>query len=191
MDRGVTALALTNINSTYDIWDFVKRCREEGLKPIAGAEIRNGDALLYILLAAHTSGLAWINRFISNHLLVKKDFPLPSEDTRFFENSWDGFVIYPLDNKPLAELLPNERIGILPWEIGKLYSIDWKPFRDRLVVRQPVTIQDKKYHALHRLLRCIDKNLLLSKLPPELECSIKETFVPPSMPLEKVGMRRP
>jgi DNA polymerase III alpha subunit len=38
---GVTALALTNINSTCDAWDFVKHCREAQIKPILGVEIRN------------------------------------------------------------------------------------------------------------------------------------------------------
>ena len=64
-DNGVTALALTNINSTCDTWDFVQYCREAGIKPLCGAEIRNGDTLLYILLAANNKGLTWINEFLS------------------------------------------------------------------------------------------------------------------------------
>ena len=38
-DKGVKALALTNINTTYDTWDFVKHCRSAGIKPITGAEV--------------------------------------------------------------------------------------------------------------------------------------------------------
>ena len=75
INQGVTSLALTNINSTCDVWEFVKRCQEGGIKPIAGVEVRNESKLLYILLAANNIGLAWINEFLSEHLIQKKLFP--------------------------------------------------------------------------------------------------------------------
>ena len=51
VEAGATELALTNINSTCDAWDFVQYCRQQNIKPILGVEIRNGHKLLYILLA--------------------------------------------------------------------------------------------------------------------------------------------
>ena len=110
----------------------------------------------------------------------KKPFPETATGPVFFENSPDGFVIYPLLAKPLSELLPNERIGVLPWEVNKLIAIDWKNYKDKFVVRQPVTFQNKTYFNLHRLLRAVSKNCLLSKLPVEAQASEKETFVSPS-----------
>lgn len=62
--KGVASLALTNINSTGDCWEFVRLCRENGLKPIIGVEVRNIDKLLYILIAANNKGFAWINDFL-------------------------------------------------------------------------------------------------------------------------------
>ncbi len=204
-DNGVTALALTNINSTCDGWEFVKLCREQGIKPIVGCEVwavgqsavgqsavgqsavrPSGlqDHLLYILLAANNRGLAWILEFVSNHLMSKTNFPLPDQGTNFFENSWDGFVIYPLGAKTPESLLPNERIGICPWEISKLYGLDLKRYADKFVVRQPVTVQNKIYHNLHRLLRSVDKNTLLSKLVPGSVCHPDETFVSPAKLLD-------
>lgn len=185
VEKGVAALALTNINSTCDTWDFVKFCREAGIKPVTGVEIRNADTLLYILIAANNKGLAWIHDFLSRHLLAKKEFPSPGSETVFFENSWDGFVLYPLGNKALHELLPNERIGLLPSEINRLINREWKKYEDRFVIRQPVTIQDKVYFGLHRLLRCIDRNILLSKLTPAETCSPDETFLSPGELLDK------
>lgn len=184
-NRGITAIALTNINSTCDIWDFVKYCQEEGIKPIAGVEVRNADKLLYILIAANNNGLKWIHDFLSLHLLAKKDFPDSDTDETFFENSWDGFVIYPLNGKPLEDLLPNERIGVLPWEVNKLFALDTKRYAEKFIIRQPVTVQDSTYFNLHRLLRCIDKNILLSKLPVESQAMPEETFVSPDVLLKK------
>ncbi|MEO6489839.1 MAG: PHP domain-containing protein, partial [Ferruginibacter sp.] len=182
VDKGIGSLAVTNINSTCDVWDFVKLCQEQGIKPIPGVEIRNNDQFLYILLAANNEGLKWLHEFVSTHLLEKKDFPENVE--RFFEHDQDGFVIFPLD-KPLDTLSPNERIGVLPWEVNKLFAFDLKKYADKFVIRHPVTVQDKERHNLHRLLRCIQKNILLSKLPPEVQALESETFISPGELLEK------
>lgn len=181
IEKGIQSLALTNINATCDAWDFVKQCQEAGIKPIIGAEIRNGDELLYILIAANNKGLEWLHRFLSVHLMAKKTFPLPTENTLFFDNPNDGFVIYPLGSKVLQHLKPNEKIGILPWETTNLVLEDWKNYQDCFVVRQPVTFQSKTYFNLHRLLRSIAHNCLLSKLPITTQACEKETFVAPSI----------
>lgn len=184
VDKGIGTLALTNINSTCDIWDFVKFCQEEGIKPVTGVEIRNTDKLLYVLLAANNNGLKWIHDFISIYLLAKKEFP-DAYDHAFFEDSGDGFVIYPANSKPLENLLVNERVGVLPWEVNKLFGLDLKTHADKFVIRQPVTVQDKVHYNLHRLLRCIDKNILLSKLPLQAQAHPEETFVSPGELLDK------
>ena len=184
VDRGANQIALTDINNTCACWEFVQQSIRAGIKPIVGVEVRNGDQLLYILLAANHRGLTWINEFLSEHLLDKKDFP---EDYRqiFFKKPEDGFVIYPLDTKPVGDLLSNERIGVLPTELTKLFRIDWKMHGNKFVLRHPVTIQNKTYHQVHRLLRAIDKNVLGTKLPKEATCSPDETFVSPKTLLEK------
>ena len=64
-ELGIEQIALTNINNTCDAWDFVDYCRQYGIKPILGAEIRNGSELCYILLAKNNRGFEQINRFIS------------------------------------------------------------------------------------------------------------------------------
>lgn len=185
VENGVAALALTNINSTCDVWEFVKICREHKIKPIVGCEIRNEDKLLYILIAANNSGFAWINRFLSEHLMAKKEFPEPSEGLQLFENGWDGFVIYPPGVKAFKNLRLNERIGLQPNELTKLYGTEWRDYEDKFVIRQPVTIQNKRFHSLHRLLRAIDKNILLSQLPPDAVCGEDEIFVSPVQLLQR------
>jgi DNA-directed DNA polymerase III PolC len=180
VEKGVTALVLTNINSTCDVWSFVKSCREQKVKPIVGVEIRNGDKLLYILIAANNKGYGWINQFLSEHLIAKKDFPEPSEDLQLFENGWDGFVIYPPGAKQLQHLRLNERIGITSTEINKLFGTNWRDYEDKFVIRQPVTLQNKTYYNLHRLLRAIDNNVLLSQLSKETQCDESEIFLSPA-----------
>lgn len=179
-ERGITSLALTNINSTCDNWDFVSYCEEAGIKPITGVEIRNGDECCYILLAASNRGLSWIHRFLSDHLMNERPFPIRSKEHPFFHDTWDGFVIYPFGRKQPEELFPNERIGVRIAELNKLFGIEWHLYRDVFVVLHPVTFQDKVHYNVHRLLRAIDKNVLLSKLPAEAVAAADEMFLSPT-----------
>lgn len=179
VNMNVPLLTLTNINNTCDAWDFVKRCRAAGVKPIVGAEIRNGDEFLYLLIAANNKGFEWINQFLSQRLIEGKPFPATAEEHPFFNDLWDGFVVYPFHKKDPKNFFANERIGILPSEVNKLFGADMELLREKLVIRQPVTFQNKTHFNVHRLLRAIDKNVLLSKLPKEAQCQPDEYFVPP------------
>ena len=113
VDKGISSLALTNINSTCDAWQFVKLCEQNNIKPITGVEIRNDDELLYILIAANNKGFAWINEFLSQHLIDKTPFPEHAANLISLIMHNDGFVIYPLNAKPFEQLQSNERIGVL------------------------------------------------------------------------------
>ena len=175
-ENKVRTMALTNINTTCDAWDFVQYCQAQHIKPILGAEIRNGCRLLYILLAANNNGFRWINEFLSEHLLAKKDFP-EKRDRSFFDNSQDGFVIYPLGVRLPEELLANERIGVLPAEVNKLFRMPVTSYPEKFVIRQPVTFQDRIFYNLHRLLRAVDRNVLLSQLQEKDVADRQEHFM--------------
>jgi DNA polymerase-3 subunit alpha len=177
-EKKVSALALTNINSTADAWPFYKACTEANIKPILGAEIRNGDTLLYILLAANSRGFEWINTFISVHLRENKPFPTPAPITSFFKEANDGYIIYPLGAKLPDALQQNELIGIQPVEVNKIFCIP-VAHRDKLVIRQPVTVQNNDYYYVHKLLRSVEHNVVESKLPPDAVCGANERLLSP------------
>ena len=175
---GIQALALTNINNTCDALEFVRLCKGKNIKPILGVEIRNSDKLLYILIAANNKGFYWINHFISTYLTSKTDFPNSSSENAFFDSPDDGFVVFPLGAKKPQELFFNEYIGVRPSEVNKLFGMELSGTAKKLVVLQPVTNQDKKHFELHRLLRCIDKNIIGTKLLATDTAMPDEQFVP-------------
>ena len=172
-ELGISALAITNINSTADLWDFVDFCQQQNIKPVAGVEIRNDNTFLYILLAKNNTGLLAIHQFLSHHLQNKTDFP----DRPHFGT--DVFIIYPLGKYNAADLNENEWIGIQTTEINKLFHLKQELDLDKFVIRQPVTFEDKKYFSVHRLLRAIDRNIVLSKQHPNDIAGLHETFVTP------------
>ena len=171
VEAGASAVALTNINSTCDMWDFVDYCRQSSIKPVAGAEIRNDSIFMYILLAKNNYGFRQINGFISEHLQTKTDFPLRPDFTN------EVIVIYALNVLQPEDLKTNEFIGVQPTEVNKLYKINVNAFPEKFVIRQPVTFKDKTMYNVHRLLRAIDKNIILSKQDKKDIAEPHETFV--------------
>jgi DNA-directed DNA polymerase III PolC len=169
---GHRSLALTNINSTCDIWDFVDFCQQKSIKPIAGVEIRNTDDFQYLLLAKNNEGYSEINQFLSCHLELK--LPFPSRP----EMSPDVFIIYPLGAFQASGLAANELIGVLPTEANKLYNQQAFLYPQKFVIRHPVTFEQKSDFNLHRLLRAIDKNIVLSKQQPHEIAANYERFIP-------------
>ncbi len=171
---GVSALALTNINNTSDHWDFVNLCQARNIKPVIGVEFRNENDLCYIVLAKNNEGYYAINQYLSYHLINRKPFP-----ERCTINSNNIAVIYPFIPTILPDLKNNEWMGVQTTEITKLHSIA-KNLLDKLLIRQPVTFQDKQRYNLHRILRAIDMNNLLSNQVVHHHAASHETFVPVS-----------
>lgn len=168
---GVSALALTDINATTGVFDFVRACLEARIKPLIGIEFRSGERLLFIALAKDHHGFYEMNKWLSQHHIAKK--ALPGRAPRFDQ----VIVIYPSHNAPQA-LRPNEYIGIRIRELLRLGRSPVKELSHRFTILHPVTISSKKEHTLHRLLRAVDNNVLASKLRPE-QCAGPDEYMLP------------
>lgn len=176
---GVRRLALTDINLISGVYDFVKACKEANISPIVGVECRNADELRYICLAQNAAGFAEINQHLSSHLLAAKPFAIQAPN---FNNV---YVIYPLQVlSTYTKLKPHEYLGLRHWEFNELYRFKSKLDASKLVLWQPVTFLDRAHYNLHRLLRAIDHNALLSKLPTSGHASVHESFVNPEQLLK-------
>lgn len=169
VDLRVNALALTDINTITGIYDFYKLCKIHQVKPVVGVDVRVDNEPYYITLAKNAKGIAEINRLLTQFNCDK--IPLPKQNP-VFEHV---FVIYPISNVP-EELNENEYIGIRPEELGMLFQKKWKALLNKMVVFQPVTFRTKREYNLHRILRAIDHNTLLSKLRDDDICSKTEVM---------------
>ena len=171
---GVRTFALTDIHCTAGIPDFVRDAmRYFNIRPVAGIEFRDGARLLYIGLAKNNNGFQRLNELLSPHLLDDDALPERAPELE------DVFFIYPMHNAP-QRLRPNERVGIRPSELTRL---PFSPFHNGvrcrpqdLVALLPVTLRNKVDHNVHRLLRTVAKNTVLSMLPPEELAQPDEVF---------------
>jgi DNA polymerase-3 subunit alpha len=169
--NGVTSMVLTDINNSTGIFDFVKACRGKDVRPLAGMEYRRGDRLLFIGIARNNEGFRELNEWLSLHSLNKKSLPDRAPE---FENV---FVVYPFGKKLPDNLRPNEWIGVKPSDLSRLATSPYARDPRRLVARQPVTFTGRAGYFLHRHLRAIDKNILLSQLRPEFLASPDEIML--------------
>lgn len=168
---GVTAMALTDINTVTGIYDFYKACKAVHIKPLVGIDFRTNGQQLYIGLAKNREGIAEMNRLVTQHNFDNTPLSHKAPD---FKNT---IIIYPFDSIP-ESLNDNEYIGIAPEQLSKLYKYVWRRKIDKMVVLQTVTYRTKKEYNLHKILRAIDLNILGSKLTATDCCKVSQVMTP-------------
>ncbi|MBR3492951.1 MAG: DNA polymerase III subunit alpha [Bacteroidales bacterium] len=166
---GYAVLPLTDINTTMGAADFVFDCQKKGIRPVVGAEFRNGNELLYVALAKNDRGFAELNRFLTQHNLTKQPFPEIAPD-------WEQvFVIYPFGKRKQNMLKMNEFLGVRFSQLTKLYNCE---SFEKLVAMQPVTFAEEGDFQLHQCMRAIDENVLISRLEPTSCAALDEILLP-------------
>ncbi|HCR53972.1 MAG TPA: DNA polymerase III subunit alpha [Cytophagales bacterium] len=198
---GVRKLILTEINNTASYIEMLRLCEEKTpvdgtdltafgkeaylLEIAVGIEFRRENQLLFIAIAQNNDGFEAINRFLSHHNL--NNIPLPDRAPEF-ENV---FVIYPFGKAEPDLLRKNEFIGVRMHQLNQLSFCNlYKKYKEKFVVHHPVTFANKIDFNVHRLLRAIDNNTLLSKLAEEQQALPNEMMMP-EKELEKIFSNYP
>ncbi len=160
-ENGIQTLALTDINNTSACLDFVRLSSKYKIKPVLGVDFRNGVQQRFILIAKNNEGFRQINSYLSA-FLHDRELEIPEIPECNLDQC---YVVYPYHPKKTYALKSNEFLGIKPQQLNKLKFSKWNTHRSKLVVLQTVSFENKKGFNTHRLLRAIDNNTLLSKLP--------------------------
>lgn len=169
----IETLALTDINNTSATLEFVQRCQRAGIRPVVGIDFRREGRCLYIGLARNNEGFAALNELLSAYNQSGKPLPDVAPPMQ------DVWIIYPRLLKPIGQFRENELLGIRPEHVTRLFGHELRQHAHKLVALSPVTFMDEQGYQLHRLLRAIDQNTLLSKLD-EGSCAKKnERLMPP------------
>ncbi len=181
---GVSALALTDINNSTGIMDFVAASKAKGIRPVAGIEFHRDDRHLFTGLARNNEGFRELNEFLSFHNLNNQ--PLPDRAPEF-ENA---VVIYPFRGSEMEKMRNGENffaapsrypasssghpsfvtghslIGIRPSDLSPLMLSRHRDLVPRMVLMAPVTFRTAQEYELHRNFRAVDHNVLLTRLEP-------------------------
>lgn len=177
IENSYEAIAITDINNSSGVLDFVKICFEKGIKPIVGMEFRNVDELLFIAIARNNDGFREINELMTDYNLHDSKIP-------FRPVFSESYIIYPFGKIDHDKLKENEYIGILPGHINKL-SNELKRSQSKYVILHTITYKDYQGYETHKKLRAINNNLLLSQLRPGQFAATDEFMMPQKKLLEK------
>lgn len=185
---GVRKLVLTEINNTASYVEMLRICDnnkagENGmtrygtpaysLDIAVGVEVRQDNELRYVAIAQNNQGFEAINRFLSYHNRENK--PVLSRAPEFD----NVFVIYPYPAIAPQQLRKYEFIGVTKHQLNHFaVHSSYQSCPDKYVVLHPVTFASRTGFNVHRLLRAIDQNTLLSKLSPHQQAHPDEMMIP-------------
>lgn len=175
---GIQNIAVTDINSTSACLSLIKIAPEYDIKPLIGIDFRNGVQQQYVGLAKNNKGFRQLNEHLSVHLHKEQPFKNRAPELA------DSYIIYPFEQvvkSNLTAFKKNEFIGVSVETLRKLKFSEYLKFQDKLVLLQTVTFRNKKDYNAHRLLRAIDNNTLLSKLPKTEEGSYTQQIISPEI----------
>ena len=154
---GHKSIALTDINTTSACVDFLRDSKKYDIQPVVGADIRDNLDQKFIALAKNNAGFYALNNFIT-HYLTEGDFQTVSTD-----QLTDCFLIYPFQKQHVPyNLGANEYIGVKASDLPyiSIHNID----QTKMVILQTATFHNNRSYNIHKLLRAIDLNTVLSKL---------------------------
>ncbi|SDO75086.1 DNA polymerase III subunit alpha [Desulforhopalus singaporensis] len=87
---GYTAMALTDRDNLYGLWEFLRGCRQQGLRPIVGAEVSEaGSPRIVTCLVKNSAGYRNLCRLLSARANARGSFQL-SRDLPLFA---DGLLL--------------------------------------------------------------------------------------------------
>ncbi|HMA66415.1 MAG TPA: PHP domain-containing protein, partial [Desulfosalsimonadaceae bacterium] len=180
---GYNRLALTDTDNLYGLWSFLAACRNEGVRPIIGAEVTDKNtSARAICLVKNNRGYSQLCRLLTRRH-TRADFELKtalkqfSEDLVVLTTSPDLLCAGHDAGIDIAAALPRKPLPAA------------HPMREtarRLGL--PVVATPGSYFnhpddfAIHRVLRAIDKKTALSRLkagdtaPPEAFLAAPETY---------------
>ena len=155
----IPCLALTDINTTSACLDFVRLAPQHHIRPVLGVDFRNRAQQQFVILAQNNEGFMQINNYLSSFLYAGEKIPGRAKQLPH------TFVIYPFAVFTETSLSENEFLGVRAEDLNRLKFSPWRDHLEKLVILHTVSFQNKKGFNTHRLLRAIDNNTLLSKLP--------------------------
>ncbi|MFK8039559.1 MAG: PHP domain-containing protein, partial [Crocinitomicaceae bacterium] len=163
-------VALTDINTTSACIDFLREAKKHTIRPVVGADIREGINQKFVALAKNNTGFHALNNFIT-HYLINNNF-----QNTCVETLKDCSIIYPFNKNNIPpNLKENEYLGVRVSDLVyiKIHQVD----RRKMVILQTSTFHNNRSHNIHKLLRAIDKNTVLSKLKDEDIANYNNRFI--------------
>ena len=167
-ENGYYSFALTDINNTSACLETVRLAGEKGVRPILGVDFRNQTQQQYVGIAQNNEGFYELNTHLSEHLHEAKDFNPIAPMFKYV------YIIYPFEKYTGWPLQENEYVGVAVKDLTVFAFSPFKKLKNKIVILQTVSFATAIHFNMHRLLRAIDTNSLLSMLPKDQQAKGSE-----------------
>jgi DNA polymerase-3 subunit alpha len=172
-DQGFPLGVLADVNSTSAIWDVFRWSRKEKFPMLTGVDVKNGVRTVYVAIPHNEQGWLEVNEWLSYHLQEQKIFPERAPE-------WKAVtVVYPIEtirDWPLEVMKEHEWIGVGHQDIHKWRISRWMRY-DRCIACPVFSFRNQRDFNIHRLLRAVEMNTLLSKLSVLDQSGLQEKFI--------------
>ena len=169
--HGVERFVIADINNTSGCLETLRLNKKGSFSPILGIDFRNEISQKFLGIAKNQDGFEKLNRLLSKHL---KD-ELPFDDKCEIRD--DVFIIYPFKKDVQYDLDDNEFIGINYKDLHFLKLEKWNSYRKKIVILHSVSFAGENDFELHKVLRAIQKNTIISKIKNEDLALADEVFL--------------
>jgi error-prone DNA polymerase len=165
---GYDRLALTDTDNLYGLWPFLAACRREGLTPIVGAEITDpGRRRRAVCLVADPHGYTGLCRLITQRHMdpafdLAEALPGHAQGLVVLTADADLLARWHRAGVPVVAAMP--RAPLAPTHALRQKA---RELNVPLVATPGSFFLQPGEHALHRLLRAIDLNTTLERLPAD------------------------
>ena len=158
---GHKVLVLTDINNTSASFEFLQACAKAGVRGLLGLEYRDTTyRYLYTGIAKNAEGWRELCGLLTDSSL--KGEPLSA----IAPPLQHCYIVYRSLPKTLEDFAPHEYYGVTPAEVGGLYSSALRQRADRLIAFPSVVHRNPEGYRVHKLMRCIDLNIVHTRLTP-------------------------
>ncbi|MFC5283809.1 DNA polymerase III subunit alpha [Pedobacter alpinus] len=158
---GVERFVVSDINNTSGCLEMVRVTENTPFSPILGVDFRNQLKQKFVGIAKNHNGFEKLNRLLSTHLKEEKPFSSKCEIRE------DVFILYPFKKDKVYDLDENEFIGVNFKDLRYLALGKYAEYFSKMVILHPVSFFNRKNFELHKLLRGIAENTILSKITPD------------------------
>lgn len=165
---GYTRLALTDTDNLYGLWPFLAACRREGITPIVGAEVTDpGGRHRAVCLVANAAGYRNLCRLLTaRHMAaafcLKTALPERAEGLVVLAREPELLAAWHAAGVRVAAAMPRRPLPAAH-PLRQLAGRRGIP----LVATPGSFFVEPSEHAIHRLLRAIDRKTSLVRLPPD------------------------
>lgn len=164
----IDTLLLADIAACSGVYRFIHACREYGIKPLIGIDFRRGARHCFTGIAQSSLGYHNLCKYLTQLSFNGAQSPLQApvmED-----------VVFVYDHLPARPLRTDEYVHIPVADRSGDRHFRKVP-ADRLVALPTLTFKDESGFNLHRLLRCVDLNIVGGKLRDSDRAAFSDRFL--------------